>query len=114
MYPLPVETVEERQAPPVDLGELALWMALAGSTAGDLATTFRGLEAGHPEANPVMRPFAKAGRVPLALAAGAGAVLSAVLSRQLRKRHKSAWWVPLVANTVAHTAATLANRRRMR
>lgn len=85
---------------------------LGGSSVFDAETTFRGLDRGYSEVNPLMRPVVEAGRVPTYLTLGGLGALTSIASNELRKRGTPVWWVPLVAGTLGHTVAGLLNQRK--
>lgn len=112
-YTVPQEVVEAtKRTHGVSPIEIALFGALGASTAADMATTFHGIKKGSlVEANPVMRPFVKAGPLPTGLVQGAIGLGVSALSRHLKKKKIPAWWVPVVAHTVGHSLAAVHNAK---
>jgi hypothetical protein len=104
-----------QEAPAARKRDMALPLmlaALAGSSLFDAESTFRGIKEGRlQEANPLMRPLVKAGRIPTYAALMAANVGLGLLAKKARKDKVSGWWLPLVLPTMTHTAAGILARR---
>lgn len=98
-----------RQAP-----EHLLLGLLGGTALGDYGTTVAGLHQGLHEGNPLMKPFADHGAIPLALAEAGLTGITSMAAHQLRKDGSKWWWVPPALGILGHGFAIQHNLKAMR
>lgn len=87
---------------------------LGGSAAGDYGTTLKGLQEGYKEGNPLMRPFAEKGALPLGLAEAGLTALTGLASHKLKEQGSKLWWIPPMLGALGHGFAIRQNLKTMR
>lgn len=94
--------------------EITLLAGLSVSAAADIGSTIHGLNQGYAEGNPLMRPLAKAGGLPLAFVDVGLGVVTGLASHELKKQGSKVWWIPSILGIVGHSFAAYMNLRIVR